>query len=168
MKIPVFFTAVKNTTSEPWKYGYFSQLWYGNPRLKLGALSILCNTHRVMRKAERYSHRYPRYSTVFCHKRRSLEWQNTIEYWANITRGEASGLNRPSGCVGYFIQDDSLIQYRKILQSASPRVIFTRYSTVFCHERGTGGNIAHLSALLSEYCILVEIKIKVYAYLQNW
>ena len=79
--------------------------------------------------------------------------------------GAASGLNRPSGCVGYFIRDDSLIQYREILHSASPRVIFPDIQRYFvtrgCASRdkiplnigGNGGNIARLSASLGEYCI---------------
>ena len=58
------------------------------------------------------------------------------------------------------ILDEGIIQYREILHSASPRVIFTRYSTIFCHELnigGNGGNIARLSASLGEYCIVLDI-----------
>ena len=43
--------------------------------------------------------------------------------------GAASGLNRPSGCVGYFIRDDSFIQYRKILHSAVASCNIDRYSS---------------------------------------
>ena len=45
--------------------------------------------------------------------------------------GAASGLNRPSGCVGYFTRDDFLIWYCKILHSATPRAIFQNIGWYF-------------------------------------
>ena len=43
----------------------------------------------------------------------------------NIPRaGAASGLCRPLGCLEYFTRDAFLVQYREILHSAKPRVIF--------------------------------------------
>ena len=43
---------------------------------------FLCNTHRWIRKKRKYSHHYQRYSTVFCHEMRSIEWHC---YWQTFT-----------------------------------------------------------------------------------
>ena len=94
------------------------------------------------------------------------------QYTPRDAENLASGLNRPSGCVGYFIRDDSLIQYREILHSASPRVIFPDIQRYFVtrgcasHDKiplNIGGNVGislgfpHHSVNIAKYSWLKVI-----------
>ena len=110
-----------------------------------------------MRKAEWYSHRYPRYSTVFCHERRSLEWQNTVEYRVNITRGEAEcNISR------YWMRESSQMKYPTHPEGRlRPLAAPARGMCWIFHEgwfpnpisQGNGGNIARFSASRGVYCL---------------
>ena len=55
-------------------------MWVPKKGFRSSYSIILCNTHRWIRRKRKYSHHYQRYSTVFCHEMRSIEWQNTVEY----------------------------------------------------------------------------------------
>ena len=46
---------------------------------------ILCEINRGIQKTEQNYTVTKRNSTVFCHKRCSLEWQNTVEFWRYLT-----------------------------------------------------------------------------------
>ena len=103
--------------------------------------------------------------------------------------GAASGLHRPSGCVGYFTRDDFLVWYREISHSAAPRAIFLDIELYFwivfldcifgsayglskntvqkynpkiqSNIDGNGVNIARFSILTIQYSIVLFYRIRI-------